>query len=157
VNDILFALKFCGEYQNGVLTINGNRFFAYSGVKRHKKVELMVSGFERMGLKFDVFDKKVDTFRVTYPKNPLVLYALCSYMNDIDENKQHWSYGTPRHGFSYRFVECPTAQTHETAFLAEFDYMSKDLQEIQLWLHAEAAKYGFAIDPNEPLHKTATR
>lgn len=103
-------------------------------MKRHKKVELMVSGSERVGLIFDFFSKKADTFRVTYLKNPLMLYALCSYMSDIDENKQHWSYGTPRHSFSYRFVECRAVQTHETIFLAEFDYMSKDLQEIQLWL-----------------------
>lgn len=157
VNDILFALTFCGEYQNGVLTIDGNKFFSYSGVKRHKKVELMVSGFKKMGLKFDAFGKKVDKFNVTYQKNPLILYALCSYMSDIDETKQHWSYGTPRHGFSYRFIECPSVQTHETAFLAEFDYMSKNLQEIQLWLHAEAAKHGFAFDPNEPLEKGCIR
>jgi hypothetical protein len=153
VNDILFALTFCGVYQNGVLTVDGNKFFAYSGVKRHKKVELMVSGFEKMGLKFDKFAKKIDSFRVTYPKNPLVLHSLCSYMSDMDENKQHWSYGTPRHSFSYRFIECPTVQTHETAFLAEFDYMSKTLQEIQLWLHAEAAKCGFAIVPDEHIDK----
>jgi hypothetical protein len=31
------------------------------------------------------------------------------------------------------------------------------LQEIQLWLHAEAEKYGFAIDPNEPLDKGCIR
>ncbi|MDD4414024.1 MAG: hypothetical protein PHR14_05640 [Oscillospiraceae bacterium] len=153
VNDILFALVFCGEYQNDILTVDGNKFFSYSGVKRHKKVELMVSGFERMGLRFDSFGKKVDTFRVTYPKNPLVLHALYSYVSEIDEEKPHWSYGKPRHGFSYRFVECTTVQTHETIFLAEFDYMPKALQDIQLWLYAEAVKYGFVIDPNEPLEK----
>lgn len=157
VNDILFAMTFFGEYRDDVLTVDGNKFFAYSGIKRHKKVELVVSGFERMGLSFDSFDKKSDTFCVTYFENPLVLHALCAYMSDIDENKQHWSYGTPRHGFSYRFVECPTTQTHETVFLAEFDYMSKELQEIQLWLHAEAAKCGFFIDPNEPLDKGCIR
>ncbi|HKM33465.1 MAG TPA: hypothetical protein VJY54_01825 [Lachnospiraceae bacterium] len=153
VNDILFALAFCGEYQNGVLTVDGNKFFVYNGVKMHKKVELMVTGFEKMGMKFDSFNKKADTFCVTYPKNPLVLHALCSYVSEIDESKPHWSYGKPRNGFSYRFVECASAQTHETAFLAEFDYMPSALQEIQLWLYAEAAKSGFSIDSNEPLEK----
>jgi hypothetical protein len=153
VDDILFALGFCGEYQNGVLAVDGSKFFAAGGVKRHKKVELMISGFERMGLKFDSFSKKADKFSVAYPKNPLVLHALYSYVNEIDEKTPHWSYGKPRNGLSYRFVECDSVQTHETEFLAEFDYMPSALQEIQLWLYAEAAKYGFAIDPNEPLEK----
>lgn len=153
VNDILFALVFCGEYQEGVLKVDGNKFFAYNGVKRHKKVELMISSFEKMGLRFESFSKKADTFSVTYKKNPLVLHALYSYVSEVDEKTPHWSYSKPRNSFSYRFIESELEQAHETAFLAEFDYMPSALQEIQLWLYEEAAKYGFAVDPNEPLEK----
>ncbi|MDR1690122.1 MAG: hypothetical protein LBS21_16190 [Clostridiales bacterium] len=153
VIDILFALVFSGKYQNSALEVDGKKFFACAGVKRHKKAELMVSGFEKMGLKFDSFSKNADKFNVTYPKNPLVLHALNAYVSEIDEKKPHWSYGKPRNGLSYRYAECESAQAHETAFLAEFDYMPPALREIQLWLYAQAAKYGFAIDPDEPKEK----
>ena len=33
------------------------------------------------------------------------------------------------------------------------DYASEALHHIQLWLHAEAAKYGYTIDPDEPMEK----
>jgi hypothetical protein len=44
-------------------------------------------------------------------------------------------------------------QTHESVFLAEMDYASDALRDIQIWLHAEAAKSGFAIDTGESLEK----
>jgi hypothetical protein len=78
---------------------------------------------------------------------------LSAYVGEIDETAQHWTYGVPRNGYSYRFIEDPAVQTHECAFLAEMDYASGALREIQYWLHAEAAKCGFAIDPGEPKEK----
>ena len=153
VNNILFAFIFCGEYKNGVLTVDAVRFFARADVKRHKNIEMMISGFERMGFAINSFDKKTKSFTVAYPKNPHIISVLYAYVNEIDDKTLHWSSERPRNGFSYRYVECPAMQTHELEFLAEFDYMSPALQEIQLWLHAEAAKYGFTIDPNEAMEK----
>jgi len=150
VNDILFAMVFCGECNDSVLAVNAVKFFAYTGVKRHKNLELMISGFEKMGFTFDSFDKKSGEFSVSYPNYPNIMTVLCAYVNEIGENeKQDWRYGTAKNSFSYRFIEDTSVQTHERVFLAKMDYASEALREIQIWLHAEAAKYGFTIDPDE--------
>jgi len=153
INNILFAFVFCGEFKNGMLTVDAANFFARADVKRHKNIEMMVSGFEKMGFVIEPFDKKSKEFTVSYPNNPHIITVLNAYAGEIDESTPDWKYIIPRNGFSYRFVECPSVQTHETVFLAEFDYMSSDLKEIQLWLHAEAAKCDFSIDPEESLEK----
>ncbi|MCL2022774.1 MAG: hypothetical protein FWG82_00185 [Oscillospiraceae bacterium] len=153
INNILFALVFCGEYSKGVLKVDAAKFFARADVKRHKNIEMMISGFEKMGFVIEPFDKKSKAFTLSCPNNPNMIIVLNAYAGEIDENTPDWKYIIPRNGFSYRFIECPSVQTHETVFLSEFDYMSSALQEIQLWLHAEAAKYGFTIDPNEAMEK----
>ena len=153
INNILFAFVFCGEYDNGVLTVDAAKFFARADVKRHKNIEMMLSGFEKMGFIIEPFDKKSKEFTVSFPNNPHVITVLNAYTSEIAENIEDWRIEKPRNGFSYRYVECPTVQTYELEFLAEFDYMSPSLQEIQLWLHAEAEKYGFKIDPNEAMEK----
>ena len=152
VNDILFALVFCGEHNNGTLTVNGKTFFANVAVKRHKLVELMVTGFEKLGLKFEGFDKKADTFTVTHAANPYIVTALNAYVHTLDWSLPSWRWGKA-HMFSYRFIEDPAVQEYEAIFLAHMDYASPKLLEIQQYLHAEAAKCGFKIDPNEPQEK----
>ena len=154
VNDILFALAFCGKYRNGALIVNAVKFFGYTGVKRHKKLELVVSGLERFGFVFESFNKKSSEFSVSYPKNPYIISALYAYASAIDEKeKQDWKYGVAVNGFSYRYIEDASTQTHERVFLARMDYASEALRNIQIWLHAEAAKYGYTIDPEEPEEK----
>jgi hypothetical protein len=149
VVDTLYALVFCGHYSNGVLTVDATKFFACIGVKGNKKVELLVSGFMKMGLDIESFGKKSTVFTVSYPKNPHMLIVLRAYAGEIDENAQQWKHKLQRNGLSYRFLEDAAVQMHERVFLAKMDYASEALREIQIWLHAEAAKYGFAIDPDD--------
>jgi len=150
VMDILFELVFNGSYYDGVLTVDTKKFFAAKYVKRHKKVELMIAGFENFGFLFDGFSKKSESFRVSFPDNPHVIAVLNAYTNEIDTSLPDWAWGKPRHSLSYRYMEDPSTQQYESVFLAELDYASDKYREIQYWLHDEAAKYGFYLDPKSP-------
>jgi hypothetical protein len=153
VTDFLFAFAFNGIYDNGVLTVNTKAFLSDTRIKKHKKIEQMISGFAAMGFAIDGFDKKSVSFSVTYLDNPRVISALNAYINEIDRNKQDWWLGIPRLSFSYRFIEDPNEQKYEAVFLSELDYKSEKLREIQYLLHAEAAKLGFRIDTGEWMEK----
>jgi len=150
VMDILFEFVFNGSYCDGVLTVDTKKFFVGKGVKRHKKVELMIAGFENFGFLFDGFNKKSESFRVSFSDNPHVITVLNAYANEIDTTIPDWAWGKPRHSLSYRYIEDPSAQQYESVFLAEMDYASDEFREIQYWLHDEAAKYGFCLDPKSP-------
>jgi len=150
VMDILFEFVFNGSYCDGVLTIDTKIFFASKGVKRHKKVEMMISGFKNFGFLFDGFNKKSESFCVSYPDNPHVMAVLTAYTNEIDTSLPDWAWGNPRHSLSYRYMEDPSVQQYESVFLAELDYASDKFREIQYWLHDEAVKYGFYLDPKSP-------
>jgi len=150
VYDILLAFVSCGDYGNGVVTVDAKRFFADSSVKRHKNIDKMIEGFRRMGFVIEGFDRKAAVFTVSYPENPHIIAVLRSYARAMtDLNLQFWMLDKERSGFSYRFVEDPAAQEFETVFHAVLDYEPPELQQIQRWLHSEAAKCGFAIDPKE--------
>jgi len=153
VNDILFAFAFNGTYHGGTITVDTKRFFASKGVKRHKKVELMMAGFKNVGFCVDGFSKKSESFNVTYLDNPHVMFVLNTYASGIDVSLEEWKWGLSRHSLSYRLVEDPATQKYETVFHAIMDYASDQLKEIQYWLHDEAAKYGYKIDPNGPTEK----
>jgi len=150
VMDILFGLVFNASYDDGILTVDTKKFFASKGVKRHKEVELMIVGFENFGFLFDGFNKKSESFRVLFPDNPHVIAVLNAYANEIDTSLSEWAWGKPRHSLSYRYMEDPSAQQFESVFHAEMDYASDKFREIQYWLHDEAAKYGFYLDPKSP-------
>ena len=150
VMDILFELAFNATYDDGVLTVATKKFFASKGVKRHKKVELMIAGFENFGFLFDGFRKKSELFRVSFLDNPHVIAVLTAYTNAIDTSLPDWAWGKPRHSLSYRYMEDPSRQQYESVFLAELDYSSDKFREIQYWLHDEVAKYGFHLDPKSP-------
>jgi hypothetical protein len=150
VMDILFEFVFNGSYCDGVLTVETKKFFAGKGVKRHKKVEHMIAGFENFGFLFDGFNKKSESFRVSFPDNPHVMAVLTAYTNEIDTSLPDWAWGKPRHSLSYRYMEDPSTQQYESVFLAEMDYASDKFREIQYWLHDEATKYGFYLDPKSP-------
>jgi hypothetical protein len=53
--------------------------------------------------------------------------------------------------FSYRFIEDPAEQKHETEFLAFVSGMPKELQEIQYYLYSESKRYGYRFDPFKPV------
>ena len=149
LNDILFTSCFCGTYENGVITVDAQKFFADNKIKKHKKIDLTIAGLEKMGFVFENFEKKNKSFRVLYPVNPQVLYVLYVYANNIDESLQTWQYPRQFNNYSYRYVEDPATQTYEPVFHAVMDIASDKLQEIQYWLHADAEKCGYRIDENK--------
>jgi len=150
VNDILFAFVNYGDCKNGVLTVDAKKFFTDTSVKRHKNIDKMVVGFRRMNFLIEGFDRRAAMFTVSYPENPHIIAVLRTYfMTMRNLNLQFWMLDRERSGFSYRFVEDPATQEFGTIFHAVLDYEPVELLEIQRWLYAEAAKYGFAIDPKE--------
>jgi hypothetical protein len=128
-------------------------FLSDTRIKKHKKIDQMISGFSDMGFAIDGFDKKFLSFNVTYLDNPYIINVLNAYINEIDKDKPNWRLGMPRKSFSYRFIEDPNEHKYETVFLSELDYQSEKLREIQYWLHAEAIKLGFKIDAEEWMEK----
>jgi len=146
VMETLFAFGLFGIYENGSITVDGTKFFAAAIVKRHKKIELMIAGFERMGLCFEGFDKKAQSFCIQYPSNPRALLVLRTYVSTIDTTMPDWAWGKPRYSLTYRYVQDPAEQKFHCHFHAEIDYASDKLREIQEWIYLEAEKYGFSID-----------
>lgn len=144
VIDILFMLA---------PTVDAKDFFANNNIKRHKKVELMIAGFNRMGFVIEGFDKKTEAFTVAYPASPHVLVVLYAYAKQVDINEQEWKWQPHANSLSYRYVEDPATQKYEAVFLADMDYRSPQLFEVQCWLHDQATKYGFKIDENKPMEK----
>jgi len=65
----------------------------------------------------------------------------------------YWNYAviTPVTVFSYRFIEDPSEQRHETEFLVFVSGMSDELREIQYYLYSEAKRYGYIFDPFKPV------
>ena len=155
LNDILFAFALRGAYKDGVITVDTQKFFADTKVKKHKKIDLIIAGLEKMGFSFEGFDKRNKSFRVLYPVNPQVLYVLYVYAGNIDESLQTWQYPRQFNNYSYRYVEDPATQSHESVFHAVMDIASDKLREIQYWLHADAEKCGYRIDVNKGMGEWA--
>lgn len=154
VFDFLYAFVCCGELSDGVLTIDTKQFLSFTSVKRHKKPELMITGFERIGFIFNGYDKKSISFCITHPSNPNVIAVMCAYMQSFKENALHWSSAEMmKWSFSYRFVEDASTQKFETVFHSKLDLASEELREIQFWLHDEAEKCGYKIDVSHPYEK----
>ena len=145
VMDILFALGLCGTFVDDGIIVDGMQFFASNLIKRHKKIDLMMASFEEMGLCFDGFSKKAESFRVFYPDDPNVAAVLCTYTTQIGANDAEWMWGNHLNSLSYRYIEDPDSQKYPSIFNAEMDYSSSKLREIQEWLYAEAEKYGFSL------------
>jgi len=150
VNDILFAFVYCGTLNSGVITVDANKFFTDNAVKRHKKVELMVAGFQRIGFKISGFSKKAEEFSVS-SNNPHIITAISAYATAVKQG--FGMFDKERNAYTYRAVECPTAQEYEMSFHVMMDYAPAELVKIQRWLHAEAYKCGYKIDPKEPAEK----
>jgi hypothetical protein len=154
VVDFLFAFVFCGSYKKGTLTVNTKSFFAYTCIKRHKKPELMISGFEKLGFAIDGFDKKSTSFNVQYLADPNIITVLDAYVHGLGEDALHWSAKEMcKWNFSYRFVEDDSSQKYENVFYSKMDLSSKELMKIQNWLHEEAEKYEYRIDISHPYEK----
>lgn len=155
VFDFLYAFVYCADYADGTLTVDKKKFFSFAGVKKHKKPELMIAGFEKTGFHFDGVDKKSTFYSITYPANPHIITVLNAYVRGLGENALHWSAGEMcKWDFSYRFVEDPSAQKFETVFHSKMDLASEELKEIQYWLHDEAEKCGYRINTSHPYEKS---
>ena len=154
VFDFLYAFVCCGDFSNDILTVDTKKFFAFASVKRHKKSELMIAGFEKCGFVFDGYGKDLISFKITYPSNSHMTAVLCGYIQSFKENALHWSSAEMmKWSFSYRFVEDASTQKFETVFHSKLDLASDELRKIQYWLHDEAAKHGFKIDVLHPYEK----
>ena len=154
VTDFLLAFVLCGVCNNGILTINMKPFLKYSSIKRHKKQELMITGFNKIGFLIEGFNKKSLSFTFTYPKNPNIIIVLNEYVHALGENSLHWSAQEMcKWNFSYRFIEDSAMQKYETVFHSKMDLASENLRKIQNWLHEEAEKYGYKIDVSHPYEK----
>jgi len=143
----LNAMVECGYAENGRLVVDKKRFDEHA--KKHaddqivckppEKTEQLLKGLAQMGLHIEgLSDGKSPQFSVSFPSHPNVATVLCSYFG-IRSNgaTQHIRY------FSYRFVEDPATQTHETFFLAKTDGEPEHLREIYYWLYDQAIKHGF--------------
>jgi len=142
VMDVLFAIGLYGVYEDGGIAVDGAAFFASNSIKRHKKIELMIKGFEQMGLLFEGFGKKVKSFHVEYPDNKEVMAVLSVYTSLLDTTKNDWQWYY-LNGLSHRFIEAPGK--YPALWHYQMDYATDELREVQMWLFDEAEKYGFSV------------
>jgi len=159
----LFAISAAGEYDNDVFTVDYKDFTDQFKRWKHTKPEKMLEGLTRHGLIIKNFGKKSTHFTVEYPANHHFLQALCSHFSDrpcrrcygacSHMGSCYWTYNaiTPVTIFSYRFIEDPAKQKHETEFLAFVSGMPEELQEIQYYLYSESKRYDFRFDPFKPV------
>jgi len=126
-----------------------------SDTNSHKKIDLIFYKLTDFGFEFDGYDKKADSFTVSYNKNPMVLYVLHMYAKSIDYSPQTGAGDVKFNSFSYRWVENPSEQKHEPIFLVKMDMSPRELQDIQYWLYDKAKEYGYAIDKKKPFDKNA--
>ena len=167
---LLGAFADAGHLDGDMLVVDKKKFNNHDTVKQQNKinskakVNIIIAGLMDMGLSIEGFeDKKSDMFTVSCPDTPNLIMVLCSYYKKrpqrdcyqcVEDSPCHedcWmmSVGHQHHIFSYRFVEEHAPQTHdmEVFFLAVTDSAPEKLREILLYLHDQAAKYGFAITP----------
>jgi len=159
----LYAISAAGELNNGTLTVDYKYFGEQFKRWKHARPEKMLKGFAKYGLVIEKFDKKSTHFTVTYPQNPHVLQAIRAHFTDRPCRRCYgacnhmgscyWLYAivTPVTIFSYRFIEDPAEQRHETEFLVVVSSMPEELQEIQYYLYSESKHYGYRFDPFKPV------
>jgi len=172
ISDFLLGIFLFSTFADDSLTVNakickkandvegGFRF----AVRVHKKVEMIVDKLTDFGFTFVTastdcmqssrYDKKAESFTVSYPDNPLLLKVANIYANSQDfVSAQTSSDNTRFESFSYRWVEDPRAQKYEPIFHVKMDMSQKQTQEIQDWLHEKADEYGYKIDMKKPFDK----
>ena len=136
------------KYANDVLTVK------YFDLKTHKKIEMIFDKLTDLGFVFEGYDKKAESFTVSYSKNPSVLKVANIYANSQDFLSPMTSSGNTRfESFSYRWVEDPVEQKYEPIFHVKMDMSLEQTQDIQDWLHEKADEYGYKIDMKKPFDK----
>jgi len=158
--NFLFAIvkSSIDEVDGDTLTIDYKNF---SG-RKNTKPDIMFKKFADKGLAVENFGKKSAHFTAQFPANPHVLKVLCAYFTDrpcrrcygacSHMGSCYWYNAiSPKTVFSYRFIEDPAEQRHETEFLAFVSGMPDELREIQYYLYSESKRYGYRFDPFKPV------
>ena len=150
---VLVNLVRNGVCRDGVLTVDAQVYL--KTIKKHKKIDLMFAGFERLGISLEKFDKNSQYFAVTYPSNPRVITVFDTYVksfrSDFAPGPYCWEMGVYIDSLSYRFVEVP--QKYPASFLAVMDATTDAVREVQYWLYDEAAKYGYTMNPSAAMRQ----
>jgi len=153
---LLNALVACGHAENGVLYVDKQRFADHANrrideqllCRPIEKTALLLDKLNYMGMQVEGYSE-ADTpvFAVSFPGMPHAVAVLYAYFKETSpQTTNHIRY------FSYRFVQDPTSQTHETFFLAKTDKEPQHLREIYYWLYDEASKHGFTPTGEEKMY-----
>jgi len=151
---VLNALVACGHVENDALIVDKRRFAEHAQqradeqiiCKPPEKTKLLLEGLHKMGLHIQgLDDKNTPTFTVTFPTHPHVIPVLCAYFKQA-QTTHHIRY------FSYRFIEDPAAQSHETFFLAKTDGEPAHIRDIYYWHYDQAVLHGFTPTGDEKLY-----
>jgi len=145
---ILFnAMVACGHEKNGVLYVDKQRFADHAKQRINEqllchpieKTALLINKLNIMGMQVNGYNEpEIPVFAVSFTDIPHAVTVLCEYFKDKNPNNaNHVRY------FSYRFVQDPATQSHETFFLAMTDGEPPHLREIYYWLYDEAVKCDF--------------
>jgi len=159
VSDVLVSLGVASTLDNHVLIVEGRYFNPM--IKNRKKIPLVIAGLESLGLAFEGYSAKSETFRVSYPDNPYVMDVLKTYGRRYEQHFCRRCAGCERkegacprqsmlrsHLFSYRHFEDAATQAYETEFLIEADTLGDEARDIVLWLRENASSYGLQLNPH---------
>ncbi|MCL2406804.1 MAG: hypothetical protein FWC95_02630 [Defluviitaleaceae bacterium] len=171
VLDVLWSLLDNGQIDNNALVVEKEKFWLCHDVK--SKVKPMIEGFSDMGLLIEGFDdKKSKTFTVSCPDTPRLFAFLKAYLKEQQREccKCHMHEVYPckekclqrvvchqRNILSHRFFEKHPPEMHDTGtlMLAITDSAPPELAEILRYLHDEATRHGFKIQPWTVAHNGA--
>jgi hypothetical protein len=138
---LLNALVSGGYRDNNVLIVDKQCFKRID--EPMKKTTLLLNKLCTMGMQIEGYtDTSISAFSVSFPDIPHAVTVICEYF----KNANHVRY------FSYRFMQDPTTQTHETFFLAKTDSEPPHLREIYYWLYDDAVKHGFQPTGEEKMY-----
>jgi len=153
---LLYTLVSCGHADNNVLIVDKQCFAGHAKKRLDeqlvcrslKKTSLLLDGLSKMGMLIEGYhDANTPFFGVSFPDNPHAVAVICAYFKEPNpKNANHVRY------FSYRFVEDPLTQSHETFFLVKTDSEPTHVREIYYWLYDEAIKHGFNPTGEEKMY-----
>jgi len=153
---LLNALVSCGHADDNVLIVDKQRFADHAKKRIDEQLvcrpmestTLLLDRLSKMGMQIEGYhDANIPVFGVSFPDNPHVVSVICAYFKETNpKNTNHIRY------FSYRYVQDPTTQSHETFFLAKTDSEPAHLRKIYYWLYDEAIKHGFNPTGEEKMY-----
>jgi len=147
---LLNTMVECGHKDNGVLVVDKKRFSNHASCIPMAKTRQLLEELMKMGLSVKgLCDKESLVFSVSFPDNPNIVDVLYSYFK---KESDEWAKIRAIKYFSYRFVEDPATQTHETFFLAKTDGEPEHLREIYYWNYDEAIKHEFLPTGSESIY-----